>query len=94
MNFQKIVFSILTKATLWRILYVEVAKGQPKTDLEKTMNRIEIANELLNGVEDCARADHEIIANMILNGTTKDEILDSKEANNWPDTYSWLSNNL
>lgn len=54
------------------------------------MNRKQIATELMNGVPEESRADHEKIARAIIAGETPEMILGMRETNDWPETYSWL----
>ena len=54
------------------------------------MNRKQIAAELMDGVPEESRSDHEAIARAIIDGTPFDQILEMRETNDWPSTYSWL----
>lgn len=54
------------------------------------MNRKQIATELLDGVPEESREDHETIALAIIEGVPFEKILAMRETNAWPATYSWL----
>ncbi len=54
------------------------------------MNRKQIAAELMDGVPEESREDHERIARAIIEGVPFDKILAMRETNDWPATYSWL----
>lgn len=54
------------------------------------MDRKQIAEKLMHKVPAEARQDHERLAEMILAGQSRNSILDSEEADHWPETYSWL----
>lgn len=54
------------------------------------MNRKQIAAELMDGVPEDSREDHEKIALAIINGEPFEKILEMRETNEWPSTYSWL----
>lgn len=56
-----------------------------------SLDRDEIAAQLLDGCPDDCRADHETIAAAIRRGDTWAEILSMPETDRWPDTYTWLS---
>ena len=44
----------------------------------------------MDGVPEESRSDHEAIARAIIDGTPFDQILEMRETNDWPSTYSWL----
>lgn len=58
------------------------------------MDRNQIANELLRGVPDESREDHEAIAEALRRGDSASDILGMREANDWPETYVWLRTEL
>lgn len=58
------------------------------------MKRRQLVAELLKGVKEDARKDHNKIAQCILNGDSKEQILQMKETNQWPETYVWIKNNM
>lgn len=58
------------------------------------MDRNEIATELLRGVPEESREDHEAIAAALRRGDSADDILSMREVNDWPETYSWLKTEL
>jgi hypothetical protein len=53
-----------------------------------------LANELMQGVSIDAREDHEAIAEALRRGDTAQEILGMAELDRWPETYSWLRNEI
>ena len=62
--------------------------------MDQKMNRKQIAAELMHGVPDESRDDHQKIAYAILAGETVEKILEMRETNDWPSTYAWLKTKL
>lgn len=56
-----------------------------------TPERADIAAELLRGCPADTLADHEAIAAMITAGESRETVLNSTAAQNWPETYNWLN---
>ena len=48
------------------------------------------------GFEDCRtpRTDHQKMADAIIDGVSKKEILEMDEMEYWPETYTWLENEI
>lgn len=59
-----------------------------------TIDRNQIADELLRDVPDESREDHEAIADAIRRGDAAEQILAMPETDRWPETYSWLKGEL
>ena len=53
-----------------------------------------IADELMDCCPDESFNDHNAIAEAIRKGKTRESILNMKETNAYPDTYSWLETEL
>jgi hypothetical protein len=62
--------------------------------MSNTIDRNALAKELLLGVPDESRADHEAIAAALVRGDSAEEILGMPEVDYWPETYSWLKTEL
>jgi hypothetical protein len=59
-----------------------------------TLTRNAIATELLRDCPAESLADHTRLAEMIRRGESLTTILDTPEANRWPETHSWLKSEL
>lgn len=55
-----------------------------------TVTRAEIADEMLRGCPEEARADHIVLSDMVRDGVAVETILGTAEAERWPCTYVWL----
>ena len=62
--------------------------------MSRTKTRNEIATELLDGCPQESLADHTVLAERLRWSEHPDTILASPEANRWPETYTWLKNEL
>ena len=58
------------------------------------IKRLELAKKLMADCPDESREIHQRIADAILTGTSKTDILNMPETNDFPETYHWLSINL
>jgi hypothetical protein len=59
-----------------------------------TLTRAELASELLRDCPSESLTDHQRLADLIRDGASLDELLNTPEADRWPETYRWLKDNV
>jgi hypothetical protein len=74
----------------YQIRTMENINGGGLLERDWTPERADIAAELLRGCPADTLADHEAIAAMITSGESRETVLDSTAAQNWPETHNWL----